>query len=370
MGKELRRSIRVRIKKGQVLVYDPSLPTLYCLLLDLGEGGMRCRTHLSEHHLDESIAIIWRRQLHGTKQINVEILAPGQARSCKFKCDIRHVKLDYEGEIEFGLKFDKLDVQQQEVLKQSMRLFEGIGKVQPDAPPVAAKAIKSETKTVKQADAPLPVPQEEPPPAKPRASSSSQRLTAIAQNVWGRISGGKKSEAPAAAQKTASSSISGGLSKNTATLNFRGMKLGEILVRSGRLTEDQISQDTAKANSDGMKLGRYLLSARRITPFELCRALSLQSGLPIVDLGTVTPPGTVMDIFEADAMSEYQFVPFNKNGDTVFIACAQPLTKKIVADLERASKHTLKVFLAQDDAVSNMFYKHFAAPPPAPSPQE
>ena len=61
-------------------------------------------------------------------------------------------------------------------------------------------------------------------------------------------------------------------------------KLGEMLVGSGVLTEEQLEPAIAEARRLGRWLGEYLVAEGLVTPADLAMALSLQLNVPFIDL--------------------------------------------------------------------------------------
>jgi hypothetical protein len=318
---EMRKSVRVKIKNGDLRIHHPVMPPLICRLVDLSEGGARCL--MRTHGLDQFAATAWKQLLGSGKHLQVELLAPGMD-PCQIVSDVRHLKLHNESEIEFGFRFHHPDDAQREMIQRSIHLFtENVERDGPEVKEAHRTTVfipskKATTSTVRVA------PVSEPPP-RPAA-----RRRTIVDMARGLIRGLTDSKAP---------------------VDYRGMKIGEILMRTGRLTPRQAVEAYEKSRSSGQKFGRYLIANGLVSPSELCRALSLQSGLPIVDLATVTMPETVFGLFDYETLTKNQIVPFNQFGSTVYVATTQPLSKTVVKELELKCKSSIKVFLAQDDVI-------------------
>jgi hypothetical protein len=142
--------------------------------------------------------------------------------------------------------------------------------------------------------------------------------------------------------------------------DFRSMRLGDILVAHGRMSKDRMEEECRRAEDEHMQLGRYLVKEKLISPVELRRALALQTGLPIVNLNSIEPTASVMRRFTKRMMTDFWFVPFNECGDTVYIACSQPLNADALGKLQSYSRCRLKLFLAYDDDVES-FLKDFCS---------
>ncbi|MCZ7645047.1 MAG: PilZ domain-containing protein [Planctomycetota bacterium] len=132
---------------------------------------------------------------------------------------------------------------------------------------------------------------------------------------------------------------------------FRGRRVGEILIKMGKLTQQQVDHAADRARLSGERLGRYMLREGLLLPAELTRALALQSGLPMTDLSDAELPAEVRMIFPFALMQRHEFVPFDQSKKILCVATANPLSAEVVEELERIAQRHVEVFLAQEDLV-------------------
>jgi hypothetical protein len=132
---------------------------------------------------------------------------------------------------------------------------------------------------------------------------------------------------------------------------FRGKRVGEVLVQMGKLQPEQIEEAVQNARAAKLQLGRYLLREGLVSPEELCRALALQSGLPMTDLSTVDTVAPLGGVFPFPELVKHEFVPIDDSRAIVCIATANPLSKAVVGELEAMCRKKVEVFLAQEDLV-------------------
>jgi len=391
---ENRRSVRMRLSGSRVTLYHPQLPSMKCCLLDLSEGGARCRTD-HDSTPDDFVASSWRRILGAEKPFQLEVNAPGDSGRCRIEATVRHLKIEMDGEVEFGLQFERMDTNRIMLIGKSMSAFAKIGHgtmtgtlqqakgsrmIDPYAGvPMSARPAEAREPASSPAPnrprtsgpfAPVKVASKSserlpavPPPPKPsesaRPSSESGRRSVadVARGLWDSVRGAMSS--PRTPSDAALDAVPASQSQarmqavdSPANVNFKGMKVGEILQRLGKLKPQKAVEAYEKSREKNQKFGRYLLDSKLVSPADLCRALSLQSGLPIVDLSATKPADSVRALFPVALMKQHQFVPFNKNGDIVYVATVQPLTAQNLTKLEAACRYRVKAFLAQDDVVS------------------
>ncbi len=143
--------------------------------------------------------------------------------------------------------------------------------------------------------------------------------------------------------------------QDTQTLRLK--KVGEVLVHMGRLNNEQVSIALQQARANGERLGRYLLRTGLVTPDALCRALALQTGLPMTDLSDATIPDNLARVFPHELMTQYSFVPFDDSKAFVCIAVADPLPQTTTRELEKLCGKRIEMFLGQEDLVIRMLDK-------------
>jgi len=129
-------------------------------------------------------------------------------------------------------------------------------------------------------------------------------------------------------------------------------KLGEVLVQMGKLTMDQADEVAKIAIESGERMGRLLIAWEMVPPDVLCRALSLQSGLPMTLLDEDSFPEKLRRIFPLPLMMRHNFVPFDESAAVLCVAACNPLEADLVKELERISRKVVEVFLAREDQVA------------------
>ena len=135
------------------------------------------------------------------------------------------------------------------------------------------------------------------------------------------------------------------------TQNLKTKRLGEVLIHMGRLTPDQVASAVRYAKGNGERLGRYLLRTGMVAPDALCRALALQTGMPMTDLSEAEIPEALARVFPHEMMVQHSFVPFDDSKAFVCVAVADPLPMTTQKELEKLCGKRIEMFLAQEDLV-------------------
>ncbi len=331
-SERFRTSVRLRIQKGQVLLRYSGTPTVVCTLLDLSQGGCRCLLPLSALGREDVEA--WRRIIEPDRVLNIEIHFPPYLNDFPLEAELRTVEPIPGGKMEVGLKFLNLDGEQQRVLGQIM-VAVAAGKVREAFKPEQASQsarylVGARTQTAQMADQITPL--------------NAEQCKAISKRSP-RTSAGS---GPGA--KCPSGPTRGG---GTAMLNnpFHGKRVGEVLVQMSLLSGKEMEEAVLRSRECKQRLGRYLLQSGLVKPDELCRALALQSGLPVADLSSLDTIAPLGSIFPYSLMAGHQFMPIEDSKDVVCIAVANPLSKGVIGELERLCKKHVEVFLGREDHV-------------------
>ncbi len=88
------------------------------------------------------------------------------------------------------------------------------------------------------------------------------------------------------------------------------IRIGDLLVQAGALTEEQLNDALEKQRGTGLKLGEYLVENNIITDDKLAQALSQQLGYEMVDLQAIQIDANVAKLLKADILKKNKCFPF------------------------------------------------------------
>ena len=100
--------------------------------------------------------------------------------------------------------------------------------------------------------------------------------------------------------------------------------LGQILLRKGLVTGDQLAAALETQRRSGDRLGRILVSLGYVNQLAVARALAEQFGLPFRDLLADPPPAELVRLLDEDTARRFRAVPVAVEGDVVEVAVADP----------------------------------------------
>ena len=131
----------------------------------------------------------------------------------------------------------------------------------------------------------------------------------------------------------------------------RGKRLGDILAAMGLLTPEQVQLGADQARLYSVPIGQYLVRRYNIAPEQLCRALSLQSGLPVVDLSDPNNAVAAGHRRFVETMRRFGLAPFNETSEALCVAAQRSPTPQQAAEIEKAFGKPVRFFLAPDEQI-------------------
>lgn len=116
------------------------------------------------------------------------------------------------------------------------------------------------------------------------------------------------------------------------------MRLGDLLVSSGVITEQQLEKALAMQKETGERLGDVLIRAGFITERQLIEALEMQLGVEFVDLTAVSIPVELASYVPKNIAKKFCVVPVKLVKDTLYLAMSDPLDFVAQEEVKVASR--------------------------------
>ena len=105
------------------------------------------------------------------------------------------------------------------------------------------------------------------------------------------------------------------------------IRIGDLLVQSEAITEEQLNDALEKQRGTGKKLGDFLVENNIITDEKLAQALSSQLGYEMVDLQAIQIDANVTKLLKADLLKKNKCFPFaiDEGTSAIKLAMVDPL---------------------------------------------
>ena len=110
----------------------------------------------------------------------------------------------------------------------------------------------------------------------------------------------------------------------------------DALVRSGRITQDQVDQATALAQKNGFSPETAMILNFKLSKDEVGKSLSEFYRVPFMGFTAgVIPPIDLLEKFTYDLLKHHSFVPINKAGNRATVLMANPKNLQLRDDIAR-----------------------------------
>ncbi len=142
----------------------------------------------------------------------------------------------------------------------------------------------------------------------------------------------------------------------------RKIRLGEILVNSRLITEEQLTAALTEHRKAGKKLGEYLIEQNVVSEDNLVMALSQQLGLDTVDLANVTVEKSILDLVSIDVLKKNVVFPYafrEDNLNVLRVAMADPLDYNAQDDINLITNYQVEPVVATSRSIMMAIDKFF-----------
>ncbi|MCR5702235.1 MAG: Flp pilus assembly complex ATPase component TadA [Lachnospiraceae bacterium] len=145
------------------------------------------------------------------------------------------------------------------------------------------------------------------------------------------------------------------------------IRMGDLLVAAGAITEEDLQQALAMQKEKGLKLGRTLLDGGFISRELLIATLTQQLGVEFIDLKGVKLEDEVLSLIPESDIVKYKVLPigFDENNPNLLkVAMSDPMDIMAIDDLSIITGCQIEAMLAMeedlDDSIAKFYGNHQA----------
>ena len=146
---------------------------------------------------------------------------------------------------------------------------------------------------------------------------------------------------------------------HTTTAALSPDKLGDILVRDGLITSDQLKRALAEQRSSGMRLGYTLVKLGFIEETEITKMLARQYRMPAVDLSRFEVDPKILKLISSDIAAKYTVLPLKREGRTLTIAIADPNNVAAIEDIKFITRCDIFPVIAGEYTLRNAIDRYY-----------
>lgn len=139
---------------------------------------------------------------------------------------------------------------------------------------------------------------------------------------------------------------------DAATPPRKKIRLGDLLVKNGLITEEQLTQALIAQKTTGHKLGRTLISSGIISEEKMLQLLSTQLKIPFIDLNQYHYDAATIQIIPEILARRYRVVALKKNPDgSMLIGMSDPTDIFAYDELAKQLKCHLHLAVVRESQV-------------------
>src|SRR5689334_24891793 len=145
----------------------------------------------------------------------------------------------------------------------------------------------------------------------------------------------------------------------TATAAATSDKLGEILLREGLITQDQLKKALLEQKNTGMRLGYTLVKLGFIQETEISKMLARQYRMPAVDLSRFEVDPKIVKLIPPDVAVKHTVLPLKREGRILTVAMADPTNVSVIEDLKFITRYDIFPVIAGEYTLRTAIEKYY-----------
>ena len=130
-------------------------------------------------------------------------------------------------------------------------------------------------------------------------------------------------------------------------------QLGELLLDSHLITQEQLDEALALQKEWGGLLGQILVSLRYISEEAIAQALTAQYGFPYLPLTGYEIDSDMSKIIPPHVAMQYGLIAVDRVGSILTIAMSNPLNQQAVEDVETITGYKVQIFVTTSTDIAN-----------------
>ena len=143
--------------------------------------------------------------------------------------------------------------------------------------------------------------------------------------------------------------------------NIKKKKLGDLLVESKKVTDEQLKKILTKQKESGMRLGEMLVEEGLTTENDILSVLEVQLGIPRVYLDFVNVDEEALKAIPESLASKYNLLPIYFKDGKLTVVMNDPLNIFAFDDVKIASGYEVEPVLATEEEIRKAIGKYYSS---------
>jgi type IV pilus assembly protein PilB len=138
-------------------------------------------------------------------------------------------------------------------------------------------------------------------------------------------------------------------------------KLGELLIRTGRINQAQLNEALGLQKDQGGRVGTNLVKLGYLSEKQLVESLSQHFKVSSVDLNGMEIDDAVIKIIPADIARKYTILPVTKTGATITVAMIDPTNVFAMDDVKFMTGYKVEPVVASESAIRAAIDRYYGS---------
>ena len=136
-------------------------------------------------------------------------------------------------------------------------------------------------------------------------------------------------------------------------------RIGDLLLREGLVTQDQINKALQEQRHNGTRVGYNLVKLGFVKETDLTRMLARQHRMPAVDLTKFQVDPRIAKLIPGDLALKHSVLPLKRDGRTLTVALSDPTTLAVLDDIKFITRLDIFPVIAGEFTLRNAIEKFY-----------
>jgi type IV pilus assembly protein PilB len=145
----------------------------------------------------------------------------------------------------------------------------------------------------------------------------------------------------------------------TAPATKNAPRIGDLLLKEGLITQDQLNKALQEQRNNGTRVGYNLVKLGYVKETDLTRMLARQHKMPAVDLTKFQVDPRIAKLIPAELALKHSVLPLKRDGRTLTVAMSDPATMSVLDDIKFITRLDIFPVIAGEFTLRNAIEKFY-----------
>jgi len=136
-------------------------------------------------------------------------------------------------------------------------------------------------------------------------------------------------------------------------------KLGQILLKEGLITQNQLDEAVKIQKRVNARLGRILIKLGYVENNTIAECLSRQYNFPLINIDELNIPEKIIKQIPYEVAKKHLALPIDYKDNTLIVAMADPTDSYAIEDIQFKTNLSIKATLATENSIIDAYRKYY-----------